>query len=82
LGQIATFETKVSILKQHEAYCYQVAFYLLENEPQAVRAAERTLLELFQAADFFQASEDLQRKMAKALAIRNSLSARNGMALV
>lgn len=61
------------MLKKYEAYSYQVAFYLLQNDIDASTAAEQALLALFAQQRFFELP-DLQRRCeVKLAAIKHSL---------
>lgn len=65
---------KTSILKQHEVYAYQAAFYLLEDECLAAKAAMATLAKLVCDETFFSSTLMLQQKQLKQMVMRQSLS--------
>ncbi|CAG7648997.1 hypothetical protein ACFQI7_27145 [Paenibacillus allorhizosphaerae] len=67
------FGEKADMLKEHEVYCYQVAYYLLQNEDGARLAAERTLLALYPRCDFYTLPEKERKAAVKAEAVRQSL---------
>ncbi|WP_144023764.1 hypothetical protein MHI37_12105 [Paenibacillus sp. FSL H8-0548] len=46
-------QKKAALLKQHEVYAYQAAYFLLENEALAEQAATQALLASFQEESFF-----------------------------
>jgi len=64
---------KASILRQHEAYAYQAAFYLLEDEFLAAKAAMDTLAALIRDEAFFVKEAVLQQKQLKQLVMKISL---------
>jgi len=63
-------------LRSYEEYCYQVAYYLLGEEEEAILAAKSTLLELGQDGGFWRASEDDRQKQVKRRAMMQSLELR------
>lgn len=64
------------ILKEHEGYCYQVAYFLLQQEDVAVLATERALLELGRSRCFLSESAEERRHRAKRVAAKHSLRIR------
>ncbi|MBJ6364064.1 hypothetical protein ACFOQM_22840 [Paenibacillus sp. GCM10012307] len=64
------FQSKIKILKQYEAECYQVCFYLTDDSEAAGRAAEETIVDLFASATFWSADEAVRRKAIRAAAFR------------
>lgn len=60
-------------LKRYEVYCYQVAYYLLGSETEALRAAEDALLALGTDREFLQAEDNLRITRAKAVTITKTL---------
>lgn len=71
---------RISILKQHEAACYSICYYLLQSEALACDAAKHALCSLMKCDAFFKANartvSDLLRKesMKSALQIRKEQS--------
>lgn len=76
-------EDRVTILKQHQVYCYQVCVCLLHEQRRAEAAACTALLNIAQHPDFFTADSVRQRAKirqaaihaAQELAIKNSFTA-------
>ncbi|MEV5025220.1 hypothetical protein [Paenibacillus sp. LPE1-1-1.1] len=64
---------KAAVLRQHEAYAYQAAYYLLEDEALAARAASDTLAALLRDESFFSLYPELQKQQVKRMAIKHSL---------
>ncbi|KRE24893.1 hypothetical protein [Paenibacillus sp. Soil522] len=64
---------KADVLKQYEIYGYQVAYYLLENEILATKAATQALIELLKDEDFFHQTQSLQKQKTKQVFIKQSL---------
>lgn len=69
-------DQKAEVLRVHEAYCYQVAYYVLQDAPGAQQAAKLALIELFRRDCFFRLAESGRRKEVKSAAIRCSLQIR------
>lgn len=67
MEQIAT------VLREYENFCYQIAFYLLEQEEFAITAAKQALLELGQDQHFLAESAQRRKARAKRVAIHKSL---------
>lgn len=66
-------QRKAAILKQHEVYAYQAAYYLLENEALAAKAATQALMALLQDESFFQQPQPLQQKKMKQAVMKQAL---------
>lgn len=64
---------KASILRQHETYAYQAAYYLLEDECLAAKAATQTLADLIHDELFFNKTTELQHKQLKLNVMKQSL---------
>ncbi len=69
-------DQKADVLRVHEAYCYQVAYYVLQDASGAQQAAKFALIELFRRECFFLLNESGQQKEVKSAAIRCSLQIR------
>jgi hypothetical protein len=69
-------DRKAEVLRTHEAYCYQVAYYVLQDASGAQQAAKLALIGLFRQGGFFRLTESGQRKEVKSAAIRCSLQVR------
>ncbi|AEI42088.1 hypothetical protein [Paenibacillus mucilaginosus] len=70
-----TFGAKTEVLKRYEGYAYQVVFYLLQREEDALAAAQEVLLELYGCDEFYRAAPEEQQKRVKAAAMRHALKA-------
>ncbi|WP_053375334.1 hypothetical protein [Paenibacillus sp. FJAT-27812] len=66
-------QQKANILKRHEIYAYQAAYYLLESEPLAAVTATKALIAIMQDESFFQLTEPLQQKRVKQAVMKQSL---------
>ncbi|GAA0363874.1 hypothetical protein [Bacillus horti] len=64
---------KVLILRKHEAYCYQVCYYLTKDEENSVQATRESLIEVFRNPAFFSNTIERQRKIVRTVAVRSSL---------
>lgn len=69
-------QERVKILKEHESYCYQVSFYLVQDEQLSIEATTTALLELAGDPDFFKGSPEEKKEIAKRVVIRSSLWAK------
>ena len=67
-------EEKVEILRKYETLCYQITYYLLQDESLAVRAAGEALLELGLDDEFFSALEQDRENKVRRTAILKSLA--------
>ncbi|MNJ50759.1 hypothetical protein D3C77_460460 [compost metagenome] len=63
-------ENKISILKEHQVYCYQVCLCLLHEQKRSEEAACAVLLEIAQTSDFFNIDHNRQRAKIRQVAIR------------
>ncbi|WP_155971379.1 hypothetical protein [Paenibacillus sp. Soil522] len=66
-------QRKASILKQHEVYAYQAAYYLLENEALAAKAVTQALMALIQDEPFFLQPKPLQQEKIKHTVMKQAL---------
>jgi hypothetical protein len=64
---------KADVLKQYEAYGYQVAYYLLEDEALAMQAATKALIELLKDDEFFDELYVHQKQKVKRVFMKHSL---------
>ncbi|WJH34859.1 hypothetical protein MJA45_21050 [Paenibacillus aurantius] len=69
-------QNKAAVLRKFEGYCYQIAYYVLEKEQEAVQAARETLLELGTDDSFFEQEEPEQQRRVRVLTMKQSLAAR------
>jgi hypothetical protein len=67
-------QSKIAVLKKYELLRYQVAYYLLEKEKDAVEATLSSLLQLSQDNDFFVSPEISQRMKAKVISMKAALA--------
>lgn len=72
--------TGKEILRAYECYCYQIAFYLLGNERDAMAAAKRVLLELSMDEDFANLPDKSKLKRVRDAASIHSLHIRKNTA--
>ena len=63
----------VLLLKRYETYCYQIAYFILENEELALSAAKQSLISLYQHLEFAAMPETIKRNTVKLTAIQYSL---------
>jgi hypothetical protein len=66
------FKEKVKTLRSLENFCYQIAYYLLQDETLAVDAAKNALLDLGQKPEFFRMTSSVQQELTKKVTIRSS----------
>lgn len=64
---------KRRILKQHEAYGYQIAYYLLQNEELALKASVCAIRELLGTERLYEEPPARQKKTIKDAFIRHAL---------
>lgn len=64
---------KISILRTHEAECYQMAYYLLQDIQLAEAAAMQTLKKLYREPGFFAGSDGHRKEYLKKQTIRQCL---------
>lgn len=64
---------KIEILKKHETYGYQIAFYLLQNEDLAIEAMKMALIELSMDDAFFRKSLTVQQQIMKRTSMNKSI---------
>ncbi|WP_144028111.1 hypothetical protein [Paenibacillus sp. 32352] len=63
-------------LRRYEEYCYQIAFYLLNNEKQASEAAEHALMELYRCREWFDMPDNARQAKAKQAALMQALESK------
>ncbi|MFD0716980.1 hypothetical protein [Paenibacillus sp. GCM10027626] len=66
---------RARILRQYEIYCFQLSFYLLQDEQLSTRATMAALLELAFDPHFLKGNREIQKEEAKQIVIRSSLRA-------
>lgn len=65
---------RAAILRQHEHYAYQAAYYLLEDEDLASEAASVALADLLYDEAFFASEFKHRKQLMKRKVIQTSLS--------
>lgn len=73
VGFQMSFSKRISILRNLETECYQICFYLLNNEKIAVQSAAQTLYSLFNHTVFFDMNTRDQKSHLRQTAIKFSL---------
>ena len=63
-------EDKISILKEHQVYCYQVCLCLLHEQKRSEEVACAVLLDIAQTSDFFNIDYNRQRAKIRQVAIQ------------
>lgn len=69
MNGITALHDKSTLLRSVEHYCYQIAFYVLDNASDAAAANEQALLSLAGDPRFASAGADERRGMAKKAAV-------------
>ncbi|MCM3626800.1 hypothetical protein M3194_05430 [Paenibacillus glycanilyticus] len=67
------WQIKISILRRYETYCYQICYYLIQNESNASQAAKEALLSIAVDAFFFTDSDETRREKIRRISIDKSL---------
>ncbi|MCS7461767.1 hypothetical protein N0M98_16555 [Paenibacillus doosanensis] len=67
---------KAALLRTYEEYCYQVTFYMLRDERQALEAAEQTLAALFLCKEWRGLTHSLRMERIKRIAMLQALECR------
>lgn len=75
---VISFKEKVRNLKRVEVYCYQIAYYILQDEAFATKAAEEALIRLYHDSVFFEETSEVQRNFAKKITIHTSIQIKVG----
>lgn len=68
-----TIASAADLLRRYEPCCYQIAFFLLQQEELAIRVAAQVLLAIARTPAFFKAGEAEQRLFIKRNVIKESL---------
>lgn len=76
MNECMNIQAKVAILRQHETYCYQICFYLIQDERLSVKAAGEALLELVDDPNFFIETVEKQKMKVKQVTMRSLLKAK------
>lgn len=72
-GDGVSRSARIEALKEAEAYCYRIAFFLLEREEEAVCAVRDTLLELCEEGSFFHEPKETRMRRAKTVVAAKAL---------
>ncbi|WP_159885602.1 hypothetical protein [Paenibacillus puerhi] len=73
-----SFGEKTEILKRYEAFSYQIAHYLLQDERAAQLAAEGALLELYRSEDFYRLPVIDKGERVRKVTMKHALLVRKG----
>jgi len=65
---------RAAVLRNYEDECYQICYYLLQQESLALKAASKVVYDLFLDELFFDRDQDRQRKLMQHAAIKAALS--------
>ncbi|SDE15974.1 hypothetical protein SAMN02799630_04857 [Paenibacillus sp. UNCCL117] len=71
-----SFGEKTEILKRYEAFSYQIAHYLLQEERAAQSAAEGALLELYRSEEFFRLTAIQKGEYVRKVSMKHALLVR------
>jgi hypothetical protein len=71
-----TSADKTEVLRRWEAFSYQIAHYLLQQEPAAEAAAAGALLELFGSDPFFALPAAVQEAQVRKITMKHALLVR------
>lgn len=71
-----------NILKEYELYCYQVAYYMLNEEKAATSAAKQALIELGRSLKFLNECKEAQLQIVKKTILKHSLQTASQLELV
>ncbi|GGG89349.1 hypothetical protein [Paenibacillus radicis (ex Gao et al. 2016)] len=78
-GNAMTIENKaagkIEILRDYEQYCYQVVYYLIQDEAAAAAATCNALLSIYANEAFFSSTQAGQQEVIKQAAMREALQA-------
>lgn len=66
-------QERLSLLREREADCYSLCYYLLLNEEQACKAAEEALYDLFQCDDYFTSDVSAKEAMLRKASLKSAL---------
>jgi Tfp pilus assembly ATPase PilU len=71
-----TANEKTKMLREYECYCYQITWFMLRHEEQAMSAAKQILLQLYEHEEWFYMDEASRQAEAKHAALIYSLECR------
>jgi len=74
MNSVIILAEKVETLKRFETYCYQIAFYILQNEKSAIEATKSALIELSMDDEFFTKPLTIQQQMLKRISMKKSIA--------
>ncbi len=64
---------RAKVLRYYEVECYQICYYLLQQEAGALEAASKAIYDLFLDERFFKLNKDNQKKLMRHAAISSAL---------
>lgn len=73
IGNDRCGQARIEALKEVEAFCYHIAFFLLEREEDAIYAVREALLELCEEGRFFHECREVKISRAKHMTMIKSL---------
>jgi hypothetical protein len=73
---------KGDVLRTYESLCYQITYFLLQNEAAATKAGLLTLEELLWDASFFTFDVSSQKEQLKRVAMRYCLRLKRDAAVI
>lgn len=65
---------KIDLLREHELYVYQIAYFILQNQQLAEEAAKRALIEISRTARLPEEPDNELRDRIKRLTVSASLA--------
>jgi len=66
-------DTKITILRLYETFCYQVCYYIIQDSHLSIEAARETLLAVARDPGFFIATHEEQEKKVRLFAVRSTI---------
>lgn len=67
------FSQRIKVLRNFETECFQICFYLLNNERLATRASKQALINIFNNDECFAGDVNRQKTLLRRFAMRSSL---------
>jgi len=74
MNSVILLPVKVKTLREFETYCYQIAFYILQNEDFAIEATRKALIELSMDDEFFRKPPTVQQQILKRTSMNQSIA--------
>lgn len=66
-------QERVNIVRQYEVHCYSVCYYLLQDEQQAIKAAQEVMTRLIQDDNFCNGSDLCKEQYIKKESLKQSI---------